>query len=285
MHLYVTVSSMRYYFSLLVLLILSSHTLWGQSYKEWVDRSASYIEIDRLDSAAFALQKAMSLDPVNENNPVLLLNLGILQRQLGLFDDAFISLTASLGNNPIPDVVLHRRASLLSDMGRFDEAMEDYSSLIRLYHGDVEAYYRRGVLYLEKNDRASAEADFKKANEIDPGNMFTKLSNALLFKLDDNWVAAEMIYSALIQSTPTPDPSFFMNRAECYVNSDQIFKASADLRVVETSQRDNPYFYFLRGRVRYAQYDKIAARADFNKAKQMGYDLPIIDEWLKKTVK
>jgi tetratricopeptide (TPR) repeat protein len=250
-----------------------------------VDRSASYIEIDRLDSAAFALQKAMSLDPVNENNPVLLLNLGILQRQLGQYDDAFISLTASLGNNPIPDVVLHRRASLLSDMGRFEEAMEDYSSLIRQYPGDVEAYYRRGVLYLEKNDRASAEADFKKANEIDPGNMFTKLSNALLFKLDDNWVAAEMIYSALIQSTPTPDPSFFMNRAECYVNSDQIFKASADLRVVETSQRDNPYFYFLRGRVRYAQYDKIAARADFNKAKQMGYDLPIIDEWLKKTVK
>lgn len=285
MHLYVTVSSMRYYFSLLVLLILSSHTLWGQSYKEWVDRSASYIEIDRLDSAAFALQKAMSLDPVNENNPVLLLNLGILQRQLGLFDDAFISLTASLGNNPIPDVVLHRRASLLSDMGRFDEAMEDYSSLIRLYHGDVEAYYRRGVLYLEKNDRASAEADFKKANEIDPGNMFTKLSNALIFKLDDNWIAAEMIYSALIKSTTTPDPSFYMNRAECYVNSDQVFKASADLRVVETSQRDNPYFYFLRGRVRYAQYDKIAARADFNKAKEMGYDLPIIDEWLKKTEK
>lgn len=285
MHLYVTVSSMRYYFSLLVLLILSSHTLWGQSYKEWVDRSASYIEIDRLDSAAFALQKAMSLDPVNENNPVLLLNLGILQRQLGLFDDAFISLTASLGNNPIPDVVLHRRASLLSDMGRFDEAMEDYSSLIRLYHGDVEAYYRRGVLYLEKNDRASAEADFKKANEIDPGNMFTKLSNALIFKLDDNWIAAEMIYSALIQSTTTPDPSFYMNRAECYVNSDQVFKASADLRVVERSQRDNPYFYFLRGRVRYAQYDKIAARADFNKAKEMGYDLPIIDEWLKKTEK
>ena len=285
MHLNVTVSSMRFYYSLLLLLVLSSHSLRGQSYKEWVDRSASYIEIDRLDSAAFALQKAMSLDPVNENNPVLLLNLGILQRQLGQYDDAFISLTASLGNNPIPDVVLHRRASLLSDMGRFEEAMEDYSSLIRQYPGDVEAYYRRGVLYLEKNDRASAEADFKKANEIDPGNMFTKLSNALLFKLDDNWVAAEMIYSALIQSTPTPDPSFFMNRAECYVNSDQIFKASADLRVVETSQRDNPYFYFLRGRVRYALYDKIAARADFNKAKQMGYDLPIIDEWLKKTVK
>ncbi|NLY25766.1 MAG: tetratricopeptide repeat protein [Bacteroidales bacterium] len=257
----------------------------GQSYEEWVDRSADYIEIDRLDSAAFALQRAMSLDPVNENNPVLLLNLGILQRQLGHYDDAYISLTASIANNPIPDVVLHRRASLLSDIGRFDEAMEDYSSLIRLYPDDVEAYYRRGVLYLEKNDRSGAEADFKKANEIDPGNMFTKLSNALIFKLDDNWAAAEKIYSALIQSVASPDPIFYMNRAECYVNSDQIFKASADLRAVGTTQRNNPYFYFLRGRVRLDQFDKVAAKADFKKAKELGYDLPIVDEWLKKTEK
>jgi tetratricopeptide (TPR) repeat protein len=227
----------------------------------------------------------MSLDPVNENNPVLLLNLGILQRQLGQHDDAYISLTASIANNPIPDVVLHRRASLLSDMGRFDEAMEDYSSLIRRYPDDVEAYYRRGVLFLEKNDRSNAEADFRMANELDPGNMFTKLSNALIFKLDDNWAAAEKIYSELIQSAPSPDPVFYMNRAECYVNSDQIFKASADLRAVGTSQRDNPYFYFLRGRVRLDQFDKVAAKADFKKAKELGYDLPIVDEWLKKTEK
>ncbi|MBF6629331.1 MAG: tetratricopeptide repeat protein [Proteiniphilum sp.] len=276
---------MRIFYPLLILLTLFTFPLLGQSYEEWVDRSANYIEIDRLDSAAFALQRAMSLDPVNENNPVLLLNLGILQRQLGQYDDAFISLTASLGNNPIPEVVLHRRASLLSDMGRFDEAMEDYSTLIGQFPDDVEAYYRRGVLYLENNDRSGAEADFKKANELDPGNMFTKLSNALILKLDNNWAAAEKIYSELIQSASSPDPIFYINRAECYVNSDQIFKASADLRAVGTSQRDNPYFYFLRGRVRYEQFDKIAANADFKKAKEMGYDLPILDEWLKKTEK
>ena len=276
---------MRIFYPLLILLTLFTFPLLGQSYEEWVDRSANYMEIDRLDSAAFALQRAMSLDPVNENNPVILLNLGILQRQLGQHDDAYISLTASIANNPIPDVVLHRRASLLSDMGRFDEAMEDYSSLIRRYPDDVEAYYRRGVLFLEKNDRSNAEADFRMANELDPGNMFTKLSNALIFKLDDNWAAAEKIYSELIQSAPSPDPVFYMNRAECYVNSDQIFKASADLRAVGTSQRDNPYFYFLRGRVRLDQFDKVAAKADFKKAKELGYDLPIVDEWLKKTEK
>ncbi len=267
------------------ILYFFAYALSAQSldYMGWVDRSANHIEQNRLDSAAVALQKAMGLEPANENNPVLLLNLGILQRQLGLYDDAYISFTASMGNNPLPDVVLHNRASLLCDMERFDEAMEDYNTLIRNYPEDVEAYYRRGLLFLEKNERAKAEDDFKASDAIDPDNMYTKLSKALLYKLDDNWEAAEKVYTSLIQSSSKVDPSFYLNRAECYVNTDQIFRASADLRAVEGSQKGNPYFYILRGRVRLAQFDKIAARADFRKAKELGYDTDIVNDWLKKT--
>ncbi|MCE5204508.1 MAG: tetratricopeptide repeat protein [Porphyromonadaceae bacterium] len=273
---------------LLSFILMSSFSalqLFGQTYEELVKQSAAHIEADRLDSAAVSLQKAMSKEPANENNPVLLLNLGILQRQLGMFDDAYVSFTASLSNNPMQKVALHNRASLLCSMERFSEAMEDYDLLIRSDPNDVEAYYRRGLLYLEQHDRTKAEADFKKSEQIDPDNLYTKLSTALLYKLDDNWQAAEKIYTALIQSEQPVDPSFYMNRAECYVNTDQIFKASADLRAVEDSQRNNPYFYFLRGRVRDEQFDKVAAEADFKKAKELGYDAVLVDEWLEKTEK
>ena len=274
---------MRKYYLLVILFSFFTISLTGQNYQAWVDNAARHIEADRLDSAAISLQRAMSLDPMNENNPVLLLNLGIIQRQQGLADDAFISFTAALANNPIQDVVLHRRASLLSELGRYDEAIEDYTTLIRDYPEEVEAYYRRGVLYLEQHNRLKGEADFVKANELDPDHFFTQLSKALLFKLEDNWEAAEKIYSRLVESEPNPDPSILLNRAECYVHTGQTFRASADLRSVELSQRDNPYFYFLRGRVRLDQFDKVAARADFNKAKEMGYDLPLVDEWIQKT--
>lgn len=247
-----------------------------------VDKSANHIEKNELDSAAISLQRAMRLDPANENNTVLLLNLGILQRQLGLYDDAFISFTASLPNSPLPQITLHNRASLLVDMGRYNEAMEDYDAIIRNYPDDVEAYYRRGLLYLENHDRVNAERDFNVSNEIDPNNMFTKLSKGLIYKLDDNWEAAEKIYTDLIENEPNPDPSFYLNRAECYVNTKQTFRASADLRSLGDTQRNNPYFYFLRGRVRLDQFDKTAAREDFLKAKDLGYDLSIVNEWLKK---
>lgn len=269
---------------LIVLWILIAVTTKAQSlnYMQWVDKSADHIEKNELDSAAIALQKAMTLEPANENNPVLLLNLGIMQRQLGQYDDAYISFTASLPNNPLPQVTLHNRASLLVDMDRLDEAMEDYNTLIRNYPDDIEAYYRRGILYLENNNRSSAEADFRKSNEIDPDNMFTKLSKALMYKLDSNWLAAEKIYTDLITNESNPNPIFYVNRAECYINMGQILLASADLRAVEQTQSRNPYFFFLRGRVRLEQFDKVAARADFNKAKDMGYDSDIVDEWLEK---
>jgi tetratricopeptide (TPR) repeat protein len=239
---------MRLFFlSFFLILLFPVSRLLGQSYEELVEQSAAYIEADRLDSAAVLLQKAMSMEPANENNPVLLLNLGILQRQLGMFDDAYVSFTASLSNNPMPELVLHNRASLLCDMERFSEAMEDYDTLIRRYPDDVEAYYRRGLLYLEQHDRTKAENDFKKSEQIDSRNLYTQLSKALIYKLDDNWQAAEKIYTTLIQSEQPSDPSFYMNRAECYVNTDQIFRASADLRAVEDTQGGNPYFFFLRG--------------------------------------
>ena len=252
------------------------------NYMEWVERSATHIDNNNMDSAAISLQRAMRLDPANENNSVLLLNLGIIQRQLRDYDNAYISFTASLANNPIPDIVLHNRASLLVELGRFDEAMEDYNSLISDFPDDIEAYYRRGVLFLEENNRVKAEADFRKSEEIDPNNMYTKLSKALLFKLDDRWELAEMIYTDLINNETNSDPSFYMNRAECYINNGKTLLASADLRTVELSQSNNPYYYFLRGRVRLDQFDKTAAKADFEKAKSMGYDDSIVDEWLKK---
>lgn len=253
------------------------------TYVGWVDKSAKHIENNQLDSAMYALQNAMKLDPANENNAVLLLNLGVLQRQLRLMDDAYISLTASLGNNPNPALVLHNRASLLVELGRYDEAMEDYNSIIEKHPTNVEAFYRRGLLFLEKNDRKSAETDFKTCENVDPGNLFTKLSKALIFKLDDNWEEAEKVYTDIINTETRLNSSYYLNRAECYVNTDRFSKAAADLHAIESEERDNPYFYILRGRLRLDQFDKFAAKADFEKAKELGYDVELADKWLEKT--
>ncbi len=274
---------MKYLTGLFAVFFYVSLSAQGNAYFEWVDKSAKHIENNQLDSAMYALQSAMKLDPANENNAVLLLNLGILQRQLRLTDDAYISLTAAIANNPDPILVLHNRASLLCDLNRFNEAMEDYNSIIRKQPSNVEAYYRRGLLFLEQNDRKSAEADFKTCESIDPNNLFTKLSKALIFKLDDNWTEAEKVYTDIINTETRINSVYYLNRAECYVNTDRFSKAAADLHTIENSEKENPYFYILRGRLRLDQFDKFAAKADFEKAKQLGYDTELANKWLERT--
>lgn len=257
-------------------------TMGAQTYEQWIGKSVSHMERNRLDSAEYTLRKALETDPANQNNSALLMSLGVIQRQIGRLNDAYVSFTAALNRYPDRKLVLHNRAALLCDMNNFADAMTDYNEIIRIDPKDVQAYYRRGLLFLEEKQREKAEADFNTAQQTDPANMYALLSEALIYKLDDNWTDAEKVYTKLIDKGENVTSAFYMNRAECYVNTDQVFKASADLRVAEPDERENPYFYFLRGRVRLEQYDKIAAKADFQKAKQLGYDPVISDVWIKK---
>lgn len=273
---------MNKFYTFLIFLLSITFASTAQTYEQWIGKSADHIERNRLDSAEYALKKAMETDPSNPNNTSLLMSLGVIQRESGRYEDAYMTFTAALTNYPDSKLVLHNRAALLCDMERYDEAMNDYNEILRLDPSDVQAYYRRGILHLEQKQRDLAEVDFRKAQQIDPDNMYSLLSKALIYKLDDNWIEAEKMYSRLIDNGENVTSVFYLNRAECYVNTDQIFKASADLKSAEPGERQNPYFYFLRGRVRLAQYDKLAAKADFEKAKQLGYDPEIADEWIKK---
>ncbi len=251
-------------------------------YQKWVTKAMHHIELNQLDSASIYLNRAMASDPANENNSVLLLNQGIIQRQLKMYNEAYISLSAALNSGKNRSSVLHNRASLLVEMNQFDDALEDYNALLQIDSDDVEALYRRGVLFLQKGDRQSAEIDFNRLEKLSSNHIYTKLSKALLYKLDDEWLKAEAVYTEIISSEKESDSAYYLNRAECYMNSGQFAKAASDLSVVERAERDNPFFYVLRGRLRVSQYDNFAAKSDFEKAKQMGYDEDIINDLIKK---
>ncbi len=268
--------------SVLLLLLCISVTSQTSEYQKWVAKAMYHIEFNQLDSASFALNRALASDPANENNSVLLLNQGVLQRHLKMYNEAYISLSAALNSGNNTSLILNNRASLLVEMNRFDDALEDYNALLRIDSCDVETLYRRGVLLLQKGDRRLAEIDFNSAEKLSPNSLFTKLGKALLYKLDDKWQKAEDIYTQIILLEKETESGYYLNRAECYMNTGQFAKAAADLSVIERAEKDNPFFYVLRGKLRIVQYDNFAAKSDFERAKQMGYDEVIINDLIKK---
>lgn len=269
-------------FVVLLLLFCLSATSQTSEYQKWVAKAMRHIELNQLDSASFALNKALASDPANENNSVILLNQGIIQRQLKMYNEAYISLSAALNSGNNTSLILNNRASLLVEMNRFDDALEDYNALLQIDSCDVETLYRRGVLLLQKGDRQLAEIDFDSAEKLSPNSLFTKLGKALLYKLDDEWQKAEEIYTQIIASEKETESGYYLNRAECYMNTGQFAKAAADLSVIERAEKDNPFFYVLRGKLRIVQYDNFAAKSDFERAKRMGYDEDIINDLIKK---
>ena len=273
----------RFVFSF-ILISLFFTTIDAQKYHDLVIKSADFIEQNKLDSAEVTLKRAMALDPANADNAALLISLGVVQRQLGKLNDAYISFSAALNGFPDSKIVLHNRASLLYEMNRPKEAMDDYNEIIRQDPANVQAYYRKGLLYLDEKNRAEAENVFAKAWKLEPSNFYSLLSKALIFKLDNNWEEAAKIYDKLIETEKENLSKLYLSRAECMIHTGKMSLAAADLQSAEKGERDNPYFYFLRGQVRLSQMDKLAAKGDFEKALSLGYDAPTIKEWIKKAL-
>lgn len=251
------------------------------TYKQWVTKSADYMEQNQLDSAEYALNQAIASDPDNKNNTWLMTSLGTIQQHLGKFDAAYISLTTALNKHPESVFILHQRAGLLMEMERWDEAREDYNALLSIDSLDVEALYNRGVLKLEVKDRAGAEKDFEVAERNGDFSPFGLLGKALLQRLDEEWEEAEKTYTAVLKDYPEM-VDLYLKRAECYLHLDQLSRLSHDLQNAATHEFANPMYYFLRGQLRLKQFDKLAALSDFKKAQELGMDSELLHPWIKK---
>lgn len=249
-------------------------------YKEWVSKSADYMEQNKLDSAEYALNQAIKSDPKNKNNSWLMTSLGTIQQNLGKMDAAYISLTAALNNHPESNFILHQRAGLLMEMERWDEARADYNKILTIDSLDIEALYNRGVLKLEMKDKAGAQKDFDVAERNGEFSPYSLLGKALMLRLDEEWEEAEKVYTSILNQYPEMT-DVYLKRAECYLHLDQLSKLSADLQKVSTTEFANPTYYFLRGQLRLKQFDKEAAQSDFKKAKELGMDPELLQPWIK----
>jgi tetratricopeptide (TPR) repeat protein len=67
-----------------------------------------------------------------------------------------------------------RRGLALTELGKLDEAMNDYNTGIDLDPNDALAYNNRAILWREKRDLDRAIADLTKAISIDPSRMRTE---------------------------------------------------------------------------------------------------------------
>ena len=253
--------------------LLGSACLSAQSEKDLISLAFDYIQQNRLDSAEIALKAALKNEPDNPVNPLLLNNLGTVQRRLGKREEALLSYTAALGTFPKQPVFLEARASLFAEMGQPQNAIIDYSTLLEEKPDDQEALYQRGLLYLQIKNTDLAEVDFKRMLELNPNSLYARRGFASLAKFRGDYDDAEKIYNYLLDKEPQ-DFNLYAGRAELYLLMKHPGKAYDDInRAIQLAgdKSPNPYLYIVRYRTKLLLHEKKGALEDLNKAISLGY--------------
>jgi tetratricopeptide (TPR) repeat protein len=254
----------------------------AQTYEEMIEKSYDYLEKNDLPAAEECLKAAMRLEPGNRNNYALLSNLGTIQRRLGRLDDALVSYTAALNQQPASEVILANRAELYTEMNEMEKALNDYEALLSVRPGNEDALFHRGLLHLGMQNLLAAEADFEKVLEMNRETVQGRLGYALLEKVRKNYENCETILNYLIGEHPEYR-RLYEERAELYHLMNKNGRAMADLNRVFAEDPDpSAELYVLRGRVKLAQYEKASAAIDFKKALSMGYDAETVEGLLKQ---
>ncbi len=256
----------------------------AQSYDDMVQRSFGFIEARDYKNAEEALKSALRSEPANPQNALLLTNLGTVQRTLGKQQDALLSYSSALMLMPRSVSLLSSRAALYAEMDLLDKAEEDYTTILYIDDDHEESLYRRGLIRLEKGDTLASRYDFERILASNSTSWRGRLGTASLLKASGDFVMAAEMYSQVIRVNDKQS-DLYLKRAEVYFLDNKLAKAIGDINKSIELDPEDPLAYIIRGRIRYAQYDKHSALKDFEKAREMGFDEPFLQELIKKSRK
>ena len=246
-----------------------------------IEKSYDYIEADNLEAAEYCLREALRREPANPNNFALLTNLGTLQRRQGKLQEAVMSYTAALGQQPKSISILENRGSLYSEIGETEKAIQDYTSVLLLSPDYEDGLYSRGILFLQEKKFLQAEADFEKIIELNQGSVRGRMGYAVLEKLRGNYAESERIYNYLIERMPS-EWQLYEARADLFFIMGRYGRALGDVnRVFAEVRTPRAEAYVLRGKIKLAQYERASALKDLEKARSMGYDSRVIDDLIR----
>jgi tetratricopeptide (TPR) repeat protein len=129
------------------------------------------MEYGHLDpGVAAVIQETLGQIESDPQNSEPRLRLGMVYQASEIFDLAATAYEQVLTLDPTVAKAWYHLARVRDRMGDLDGAIEAMSRMIEVEQGYGPAFWRRGEWLLDRRDLEQAEADFRRAIEVDPGN-------------------------------------------------------------------------------------------------------------------
>ncbi len=138
--------------------------------------------------------------------------------------------TAQQGSEVARAVDKRKKASMGNShfFGSDDKnALTDYNSALKLQPDDVNAYYNRGVAYLNQGNYAQAIADFNQALKLQPNFVEAYNSRGLAYKNQGNYTQAIADFNSALKLQPN-NAVVYYNRGNAYDTQGNYTQAIAD---------------------------------------------------------
>lgn len=266
--------------TLIMFLLAAVSVSAREDYYTLVDSAEFYIGGHEWEKAENFIQRALRVEPDNQNTSLLLSNLATVQRYQGRYQEALRNYTVALFMTPNAVTLLKNRASLYLDMDSIDKAYSDYRKVVELDGNDIEALYNSGILALEKKQMEESEASFQRIKDISPNSYFAYNGFAMWNKANGNYAKAIENYSVIIKERPSVNA--LANRAECYLELKQLNNAEADIKSALGTDPRNGFLYLLRAKLNKLRFESDAARRDAEIAMEYGVEESVVRAFFNK---
>jgi lipoprotein NlpI len=144
----------------------------------YINRGNAYLGKADIDHAFSDFNEAIRLDP---KSAWAYSARGDLHKAKGEFDRALADFNQAIQFDPNYAIGYFFRGDLYKRMGDFDHAMTDLNESIRLDPNYAAAYFIRGCVNYSKGNNPSALADFESSILLDPNNPFVYFNRGVAY--------------------------------------------------------------------------------------------------------
>ena len=200
------------------------------------------------------------------------------------YEHAIINYEKAIQLNPNNADYYYNRGNTYFKLGRYkgyaeswlrpyENAILDYSKVVQFNPKDADAYNNRGVAYNNLRQYEQAIQDFDKVIQLDPNYAMAYNNRGFAYGNLDQYEQAIKDFDKAIQLNPNYSDSY-RNRALNYMLLGNFKQAIQDLdKAIQLNSNgvEGAFAYQLRGRCYQKLGDNEKAKADFAKAKELGY--------------
>lgn len=237
-------------------------------YLSTVEKADEAIAKSDWTSAEKLLLEAIKLKPGNPANAMLISNLGIVRFNAGHDSLALSTLNDAVDLVPTSTTLLKNRAMILSAMNREREAFNDYTKIISLDSTLVEPRFYHAMIAMRNADLATAESDFLAMQRMAPDNRLTNIGLATFYSTTRQHEKAIPFLNKVLETDK--EPEYYGARALCYIFTDRLNEASAD--IADALKADPTYaeIYIYRALLNQRRFRPEDAKRDAQRAIELG---------------